>query len=53
MRLTATCNEPKLPSGWLELLQLVLELDIEQCASEDVGPQKGWIVRSHVTWRGE
>ena len=22
-------------------------------ASEDAGPQKGWIVRFHVGWRGE
>ena len=45
MRLTATCNEPKLPSGWLELLQLVLEPDTELCASENAGPQGGRIVR--------
>ena len=24
-----------------------------QCASEDAGSQGGWIVRSHVGWRGE
>ena len=28
-------------------------LERETSASKDVGPQKGWIVRSHVGWRGE
>ena len=35
------------------LLQIVSELDIEWYASEDAQPKKGWIVRSHVDWRGE
>ena len=35
------------------LLQMVLELDTGQCASEDVGLQGEWIVRSHIGWRGE
>ena len=32
---------------------MVSELDAEYCASEDVGPQGRWIVRSHLGWRGE
>ena len=28
-------------SGGFELLQMVLEPDIERCASEDVGPLRG------------
>ena len=32
---------------------MVLELETEWCASEDVGPQRGWIMRSHISWRGE
>ena len=44
MRLRAIYNRPKctisVKSGF-ELLQMVLELDIERCASEDVGPPKG------------
>ena len=35
------------------LLQMVSELDTRQCVSEDAGPQAGWIVRSHIGWRGE
>ena len=37
----------------LELLEMVLELEIGWCVNEDVGPSNGWIVRSHVRWRGE
>ena len=40
-------------SGGLERLQLVSKLDIKWCASEDVGPRRGWIVRSHIDWTGE
>ena len=40
-------------SGELELLQMVLEPDTERCASKDVGPQRRWIVKSHIGWRGE
>ena len=56
-------------SSGLGLLQMVSELDIGQyaseeaeprrrvdmkrCASKGAGPQRGWIVRSHVSWRGE
>jgi len=25
----------------------------EMSASEDTGPRKGWIIRSHISWRGE
>ena len=49
-------NEPKRTkstSGELRLLQMVLELDTEQCASKDAGSQRGWIVRSHISWRRE
>ena len=40
-------------SGGLGLLQIVLEPNTEGCASEDIGPQRGWIVRSYIGWRGE
>ena len=40
-------------SGGLGVLQMVSERGTEQCASEDVGPPRGWIVRSHIGWRGE
>ena len=56
-------------SSTLEQLQMVSELDIGrcaskdtepqrgvdtgQCASEDAGSRRGWIVRSHISWRGE
>ena len=46
-------NEPKrtiFASGGLGLLH---ESDIVRCASEDVRPPRGWIVRSHIGWRGE
>ena len=32
---------------------MVSELDTGRCASRDVGPSMGWIVRSHIGWRGE
>ena len=34
-------------SGGLGRLQMVSELDTERCTSEDVGPPREWIVRSH------
>ena len=34
-------------SGGFGLLQIVLELDIEQCVSEDTGSLNRWIVRSY------
>ena len=40
-------------SGGLGLLQMISELAIEWCASEDTRTQEGWIVRSHIGWRGE
>ena len=56
MRPTVICNGQKQiisTSGGLGLLQIVLELDTGRCANEDLGPSKGWIVRSHIGWRGE
>ena len=44
MRLTTICNEPKRTisvGNGIGLLQMVLELDTGQCASEDVGPSRG------------
>ena len=32
---------------------MVSEPDTIWCASEDAGPQEGWIVRSHIGWRGK
>ena len=32
---------------------MVSEPSIGQCANEDAGLQGGWIVRSHIGWRGE
>jgi len=29
------------------------KLDTERCASEDIGTPRGWIVRSHLSWRGK
>ena len=55
MRPTTICNELKQiisNSGKFEFLQMVLELDIEQCASENVGPQ-GSGLRDLTSWRGE
>ena len=40
-------------SGGLGLLQTVSELDTGRCASEDTGPLREWIVRSHMGWRRE
>ena len=40
-------------SGGLELLQMESKPDIGRCASEEAGPPRGWIVRSHIGWRGE
>ena len=40
-------------SSRFELLQMVSEPDTGRCASENVGPQGGWIVRSHISWKGE
>ena len=40
-------------SGGFEQLQMVSELDTEQCANEIVGPYGGWIVKSHIGWRGK
>ena len=45
-------NRPEV-SGRFGLLQMVSEPDTQRCASKDVGPLKGWIVRSHVGWKGE
>ena len=33
--------------------KMVTEPDIEQSASENAGPPRGWIVKSHLGWRGE
>ena len=32
---------------------MVSEPDTGRCVSEDAGPSRGWIVRSHIGWRGE
>ena len=40
-------------SNGIGVLQMALELGFERCASEDIGPQREWIVRSHIGWRGE
>ena len=32
---------------------MVSEPDSERCVSKDVGPPRGWIVRSHIGWIGE
>ena len=45
-------------SGEIGLLRMVSEADSGWCASEDAGPQRGWIVRSHIVrshidWRGK
>ena len=56
VRLTAIHNGSKwiiFASGRLGLLQIVLESDTERYVSEDAGPPRGWIVRSHIDWRGE
>ena len=56
VRLRAICSELKRKisaSSGLGRLQMVSKPDIGQCANEDVGPQRGWIVRSHVGCRVE
>ena len=40
-------------SGEIGPLQIVLESSTGRCASEDAGSLRGWIVRSHIGWRGE
>ena len=35
------------------MLQMVSEPDTRRCASKDADLQRGWIVRSHIGWRGE
>ena len=48
-------NGPKrtiFASGGLGLSQMVSKSDTGQCVSKDVGPEGGWIVRSHISWRG-
>ena len=40
-------------SGVLGRLQMVPEPVTGRCANEDAGPQGGWIVRSHISWRGK
>ena len=41
-------------SSGLGLLQMESEPGTRQCASEStLDPQGGWIVRSHVSWRGD
>ena len=40
-------------SGRLVRLQMVSESDTGWCVSEDAGLPRGWIVRSHIGWRGE
>ena len=37
--------------GWQ--LQMISELDTGPCVNEDIGPSKGWIVRSYISWRGK
>ena len=32
---------------------MVSESDTERCVSEDVGLPMGWIMRSHIGWKGE
>ena len=39
-------------SGGLQLLLMVSELDTGWCASGEVGPLRGWIMRSHIGWEG-
>ena len=49
-------NEPKrtiYASCGFGLLQMVSEPVTGCCANEDVGHPRGWIVRSHLGWRGE
>ena len=44
-------NRPKWTistSSGFGLLQMVLEPDTKRCANVDIGPQKGWIVKSYI-----
>ena len=55
VRLTTIRNKMKWTisvSGGLEMLQMVSESDIGRCASQDARPPRGWIVRSHIGWKG-
>ena len=50
------CNGPKRTisaNGGFGPLQMVLEPGTERCAMEDTRSPRGWIVRSHIGWRGE
>ena len=52
------CNESKRTrtistSDGFGVLQMVSEPNIERCVSEDAGLPKGWIMKSHISWRGE
>ena len=40
-------------NGGFGLLQMVSDSGTERCAMEDTGSPRGWIVRSHIGWRGE
>ena len=40
-------------SGEIRWLQIVSESDTERCTSEDGGSPREWMVRSHISWRGE
>ena len=42
----------RLPSG-LKLLPIVPQIDTRQCAGENVGSLRGWIVRFYIGWRVE
>ena len=56
VRLTVIYNRSKgtvSACGGLGLLQMVSEPDTKRCVGEDIGPPSGWIVRSHIDWRGE
>ena len=56
VRLTAIYNWSKqtiFVSCELERLQVVSESDTEQYGSENAKPLKEWIVRSHISSRGE
>ena len=56
VKLMAIGNGPKWTmstSGELELLQMTLEPDNKHCASKDDELPRGWIVRSHIDWRGK
>ena len=40
-------------SGGLGLSQMVSEPDTGGVLARTLGPQREWIVRSHISWRGE